>query len=157
MIEAGFKGNMTDILASMGLIELRRYDSDTLERRKRIFDIYCGELGNIDHFQLPQYKDSDRESSYHLFMLRVLGITESQRDEVIQKIFEKGVSVNVHFQPLPLLSVYKELGYKMDDYPISYKNFASEISLPVFYDLSDEDAIKVCNAVKDSVNEVINA
>jgi len=157
VIEAGFKGNMTDILASMGLVELRRYDSDTLERRKRIFDIYCDELGNIDHFQLPQYKDSDRESSYHLFMLRVLGITESQRDEVIQKIFEKGVSVNVHFQPLPLLSVYKELGYKMDDYPISYKNFASEISLPVFYDLSDEDAIKVCNAVKDSVNEVINA
>ena len=78
-----------------------------------------------------------------------------QRDQVIQKIFEKGVSVNVHFIPLPMMTYYKKNGYSMDDYPVSYDNFARVISLPVYYDLTDEQVQQVADAVINSVEEVL--
>ncbi|MFY9590405.1 MAG: DegT/DnrJ/EryC1/StrS family aminotransferase, partial [Bacteroidales bacterium] len=74
---------------------------------------------------------------------------------IIQEIYENGVSVNVHFQPLPLLSFYKGLKYKMKDYPQAYENYKCEISLPVYYDLSDEDAAKVVEVVKTAVAKII--
>ncbi|HXP48921.1 MAG TPA: DegT/DnrJ/EryC1/StrS family aminotransferase, partial [Bacteroidia bacterium] len=83
------------------------------------------------------------------------GIGEEKRDAIIQKIFDKDVSVNVHFIPLPMHSFYKNLGYKMSDYPVAYNNFSNEISLPVFYDLTDEQVKTVVDAVVKSVLEVI--
>jgi dTDP-4-amino-4,6-dideoxygalactose transaminase len=85
-------------------------------------------------------------------MLRINNCTESQRDAIMQRIFETGVSVNVHFQPLPLLSAYKNMGYAIEDFPVAFSNYANEISLPVYYDLSDEDINRIIDAVVESVN-----
>jgi dTDP-4-amino-4,6-dideoxygalactose transaminase len=154
VITAGFKVNMTDIQASIGMVELERYDSDTLVRRKQIFDFYTSQFESDDRFIIPFYEDGNYKSSYHVYLLRVANVNESQRDAIIQEIFDAGVSVNVHFQPLPLLSFYKELKYKMEDYPQAYNNYMCEISLPVYYDLSDADAAIVVNAVKSAVLKV---
>jgi dTDP-4-amino-4,6-dideoxygalactose transaminase len=84
----------------------------------------------------------------------VNGVTEQQRDEIIFKMAEKGVAANVHFIPLPLLTVYKSLGYKIDDYPNAYRQYACEISLPVYFDLTDEQVAEVIRVTKESVAEV---
>lgn len=156
VITAGYKVNMTDIQASMGLVELERYDSDTLIKRKHIFDLYTSNFKNDSKYIIPVYEDVNFKSSYHVYLLRISEIHEAQRDEIIQRIFNKEVSVNVHFQPLPLLSFYKELNYRISDYPIAHDNYMCEISLPVYYDLSDDMLIQVVKAVKDSVDEVLN-
>jgi dTDP-4-amino-4,6-dideoxygalactose transaminase len=155
VITAGFKVNMTDIQASIGMVELERYDSDTLVRRKQIFDYYTTQFENDSRFIIPFYEDDNYKSSYHVYLLRVANVNESQRDEIIQEIFDAGVSVNVHFQPLPLLSFYKKLKYKMEDYPQAYQNYMCEISLPVYYDLSDVDAAIVVNVVKSAVSKIV--
>jgi dTDP-4-amino-4,6-dideoxygalactose transaminase len=159
IVEAGYKCNMADILAAIGLVELERYDSDTLVKRKSICDAYTKRLEQYLWAILPDIKvDNPRtESSYHLFPLRIKGINESQRDEIIQKIFDKDVSVNVHFIPVPMMSFYKSLGYSISDYPNTYNIYSGEISLPVFYDLTDEQVQKVIDIVVRSVEEVINA
>ncbi|HTA84375.1 MAG TPA: DegT/DnrJ/EryC1/StrS aminotransferase family protein [Bacteroidia bacterium] len=155
IVEPGYKCNMTDIMAVIGLIELDRYDNDTLKRRKVIVEAYQKGLVKYQWAELPVYKDAERESSYHLFPLRIKGIDEAKRDAIIQKIFDKDVSVNVHFIPLPMMSFYKSHAYKINDYPVTYNNFSREISLPVFYDLTDEQAQIVIDAVVKSVQEVL--
>lgn len=156
IVEAGYKFNMTDILAAIGLIELERYDDDMLKRRKVIFDAYTKAFSTCKWAELPVYENKDKVSSYHIYMLRIKDITENQRDQIIQKIFDKDVSVNVHFIPVPMMSFYKGLGYDIKNYPITYDCFSREISLPVYYDLTDEQVQIVIKSVIDSVNEVIN-
>ena len=155
VVEAGYKWNMPDILAAIGLVELERYDSETLPRRKEIFDQYLVNFSNKDWAQLPVYKTDNSESSYHLFLLRIKNISEQQRNKIIQLISEKDVSVNVHFKPLPLLSFYKSLGYKMEDYPIAFDNYSREISLPVYFNLTGEQVDFVSNTVIESVEKVL--
>ena len=157
VIDAGYKANMTDILASIGLVEIQRYDDDTLIKRKHIFDVYQKAFANYIWAELPVYETAEKKSSYHVYLLRIKGINENQRDEIIQKIFNKDVSVNVHFQPLPLLTAYKKRGYKIKNYPVAYDNYSREISLPVFYDLTDDMINKVIEAVVQSVHEVLYA
>ena len=155
VITAGFKMNMTDIMASMGLVELARYDDDTLVKRKKIFDFYTSQFKDDNRFVLPVYETADKRTSYHVYLLRVNGASEEQRNEIIRRITAREVAVNVHFQPLPLLSFYSGLGYKMSDYPQAFDNYKCEISLPVFYDLTDEQMQTVVEAVKASVKEVM--
>lgn len=155
VITAGFKMNMTDIMASMGLVELARYDNDTLVKRKKIFDFYTSQFKDDNRFVLPVYETADKRTSYHVYLLRVNGASEEQRNEIIRRITAREVAVNVHFQPLPLLSFYNGLGYKMSDYPQAFDNYKCEISLPVFYDLTDEQMQTVVEAVKASVKEVM--
>ena len=155
VLVSGFKGNMTDIMASIGLVELSRYEDDTLHYRKCIYDQYTDAFARYRWAELPIYETEDRKSSYHVYCLRVKGITEQQRDEIIQRIFDKDVSVNVHFQPLPLLSAFKNKGYKIEDYPVAYDNYCREISLPVWYGLSEEMVKTVIDAVICSVEEVL--
>jgi len=153
---AGFKCNMTDIQASIGLVELSRYDNDTLVRRKQICDQYHSLFSqHSDLFELPLFVDEKRQSCYHLYQLRVKNISENQRDEIITRISELGVSVNVHFIPVPMLSYYKEKGYSISNYPVAYRNFSQEISLPVYYDLSPEQVKIVFDAVLNSVQNVL--
>ncbi len=144
---AGFKCNMTDILASIGLVELARYDNDTLVKRKAICEAYDRYFKSHTEFTLPIFKKGGTESCYHLYQLRVNNILETQRDEIIAAISEMGVSVNVHFIPVPMLSYYKNKGYNIDDYPTTYANFSCEISLPVFYDLTEEQIKTVAETV----------
>ena len=154
VIEAGYKYNMTDIQASMGLVELARYDNDMLVKRKHIFDLYSELLGKYSGFHLPLYSDEIKTSSFHVFLLRIDNINEQQRDEIIDAIFKKEVAVNVHFIPVPMLSFYSGLGYNINDYPVSFKNYSSTISLPVHYYLTDENIKTVVDAVVDSVNKI---
>ena len=154
VLEPGYKCNMMDIQAAIGLVELNRYD-ETLKRREEIVNFYADNLKAHDWAIIPDFKDQDKESSYHLFLIRIKGASESQRDEIMQKIFEKQVSVNVHFQPLPLLTAYKERGYKMDDYPEAFAKYENVITLPVYYDLTNDNLQTVVNALVSSVEEVL--
>jgi dTDP-4-amino-4,6-dideoxygalactose transaminase len=155
VIEAGYKYNMTDIQAAMGIVELQRYDEDMLVRRKQIFDLYSQGFANKDWAILPPYETAEKTSSYHVYLLRIKGIDEAQRNSIISRIFNRQVSVNVHFIPLPMLSYYKNAGYTIDDYPVSYENFSHVITLPVYYDLNDKQVQTVISTVIESVEEVL--
>ena len=156
VLDAGFKCNMTDVLASIGLIQLKSYESQNLKRRKEIFFKYSQIFKDYSWSLIPTYFTSLKESSYHLYLLRIKEITLKQRNEIIKRIFEKGVSVNVHYKPLPLLSFYKNSGYNIDDYPVSNELWESEISLPVHLSLTDEDIETIIKSVIESYNETIN-
>jgi dTDP-4-amino-4,6-dideoxygalactose transaminase len=155
VIEAGYKCNMTDMAAAIGLVELNRYENDTLVKRLQIFRKYDAAFKHKTWAILPEYQNSEKQSSYHIYPLRIKAISEAQRDTIIQKIFDQDVSVNVHFIPIPLLSYYKNKGFKMEDYPQAYKNFSSEISLPVFYNLTEEQQNLVIQAVINAVESIL--
>ncbi len=154
IVEAGYKCNMTDLTAAIGLIEIERYENDTLLNRKYIVNAYNNLFKNDTRFQLPIFETETKISSFHLYPLRINNITEQQRDAIMQHIFDADVSVNVHFIPVPATSFYKSLGYDIANYKTTYDNFSREISLPVFYDLTDEQIHIVVNAVIKAVDKV---
>ena len=132
----GYKCNMTDIQASIGLVQLNRYDG-LLKRRHEIiakYDAAFSEYPFITQF----HKTENSISSGHLYLLRIEDIDMEKRNEIISKMGDRGVSTNVHYKPLPLLTAYKELGFDIADYPNAYNLFLNEISLPLYSTLSDE-------------------
>jgi dTDP-4-amino-4,6-dideoxygalactose transaminase len=155
IVEAGYKCNMTDIMAAIGLVELERYDSATSVMREHIFKQYDSAFSKYDWAQLPEYKTKEKTSCYHLYPLRIKGITEVQRDAIIKEIFDQDVSVNVHFIPVPMMSFYKGLGYDIKNYPVTYDNYSREISLPVYVDLKDALVGRVIDAVIKAVKKVL--
>ncbi len=155
IVEAGYKFNMPDILASIGLVGLSRYDAETLPKRKEICLLYEEAFKAQPWAQVPLFKTDEKESSYHLYPLRIKNCTEMQRDAIITSISAKGVSVNVHFIPLPMLSFYKAEGYDILNYPQTKDNFEREISLPVYYDLTQEQIKMVIETVIHSVHEIL--
>lgn len=157
VVEAGYKCNMTDIMAAIGLVELERYDNSTSKVREHIFKKYDEAFSKFDWAQLPEYKTNDKTSCYHLYALRIKGISEAQRDAIIKEIFEYDVSVNVHFIPVPMMSFYKKQGYDIKNYPVTYDNYAREISLPVYVDLNEDLVKRVVDAVISSVGKVIGS
>jgi len=154
VLEAGYKCNMTDIQAAIGLIELGRYQ-ENLDRRKAIFAEYDQAFSTHKWAQTPIYQNDQKTSSYHLYQLRIHNCSEAQRDAIIQAIFDHDVAVNVHFQPLPLLTAYKNLGYQIADYPNALDNYSREISLPVYYDLTDAQVQTVIAAVCASIKKIL--
>ncbi|MCH2215512.1 MAG: DegT/DnrJ/EryC1/StrS family aminotransferase [Flavobacteriales bacterium] len=151
----GYKCNMTDIQASIGLVELARYDSETLQRRRAICALYDQEFANCDWAITPTFEEgAETETSYHLYQLRVSSATEAQRDAIIQFIAERDIAVNVHFIPLPMLTAYREKGYDIDHYPNALANYSNEISLPLFFNLTDKQVLEVAAAVKDGVKHI---
>lgn len=154
IVEPGYKCNMTDIQAAIGIVELKRYDDDMIQRRRKIFEMYVEHLSANTHIQLPVFKTDQAETSYHVFLLRIRDISEEQRNRVIQEIFHREVAVNVHFKPLPLMTYYRNAGYSIQQFPVSYDNYSREISLPVYYSLTDEDVRTVSRAVLDSIKQV---
>lgn len=155
IVEPGYKMNMTDIMASIGLVELSRYNSENLPVRKQIFDTYSAAFSQYSWAQLPEYETAAKTSSYHLYPLRIKGVNEAQRDAIISRIFEKQVSVNVHFIPVPMMSYYVNAGYNVHDYPNTFHLYEQEISLPVWIDLKPEQIQQVIDAVVQSVHEVM--
>lgn len=153
---AGLKVNLPDLSAAVGLAQIRKYDSHLLVERKRVALCYQEFFNKYDYFQLPPLQDVKRESCYHLYALRINDISESQRDLMIEEITLAGVSVNVHFIPMPMLTVFKNLGYKIDDYPVSYDNYSREISLPIYPQLTNEQVNYICNAVLSAYKKVVN-
>ena len=132
-----YKCNMTDIAAAIGLKQLERYP-DMLKRRKEIIAKYDAGLKPLGVIALNHYTDK-WESSGHLYMTRIPGITHEQRNEIIIEMAECGVACNVHFKPLPMHTAYKNLGFDIANYPNAYAYFKNEITLPLHTSLSDED------------------
>ncbi len=155
IVEPGYKCNMMDIQAAIGLVELERYDSENLVRRKQIVNQYNTVLSKLSWAQLPVVGTKDKTSSYHLYPLRIKGISETQRDLIIDKISNMEVAVNVHFIPLPLLSFYKGIGFEMGNYPVAFDNYSREITLPLYFNLTDENVKTVLNALIESVESVL--
>lgn len=153
IIEAGYKFNMPDVLAAIGLASFKQYESYILPRRKEIFDSYCKAFSKYSWAQLPVYHTDEKVSSYHVFPLRIKDISEAERDAIIQKMFDAGIATNVHFQPLPMLSLYKNLGYKIEDYPVSFDNYSREISLPVYPQLTDEQLTYITDTMAEIVEK----
>lgn len=147
IISPAYKCNLTDIHASIGLAQLRRYDSDIILGRKKIVNRYDKNLSIYSNFIIPQSKDEIRESSYHLYLLRIKNIDLLTRNLIIEKMAEKGVATNVHYKPLPLLTAYKNLNFKPEDYPISLETYYTEISLPLHNLLSLEDVDYITNSL----------
>ncbi len=155
----GYKCNMTDIQASIGLVELERYERETITKRRDLTLLYARLLSPFAWAEIPQFKDDlGSETSYHLFQLRVKNATEAQRDAIIQDIAEADVAVNVHFLPLPMLTAYKKEGFKIEDYPNAFDQYHNEISLPLFFNLTDDQVSEVVQAVVNAVeNQGLNA
>lgn len=156
IVEPGYKLNMTDIQAAMGLVELERYENDMLKRRKAIFDLYTEILRQEPWAIIPTYRTVEKTSSYHVFMLKIRGINEMQRDQVISEIFANEVAVNVHFVPLPMMTFYREMGYSISNYPHAFNHYQNEITLPVYYNLTNDDVRTVALVVKKSVEKILN-
>ena len=145
----GYKCNMTDINAAIGLAQLRRYDNEILVKKDLINSWYRKYLKDITNIILPEFETEDKKSCKHLYTLRLKNADINKRNEVIQKLAEKGIATNVHFQPLPLLTAYKNLGYKMEDYPNAYEMFAGEISLPFHNFVSEEDVKYISECLRE--------
>ncbi|MBL8007279.1 MAG: DegT/DnrJ/EryC1/StrS family aminotransferase [Ignavibacteria bacterium] len=157
IVYPGFKINLNDLCAAVGLAQIRKYSDELLTKRIEIFKKYNDGFADCDWAELPPFRTEVKESSCHIYLLRIKNISEEQRDRIIDRITEKGVSVNVHFVPLPMLTAFRERNYRIEDYPVSYDNYSREITLPVYPQLSDEDLGTVIRSVKDSYNEVIKA
>jgi dTDP-4-amino-4,6-dideoxygalactose transaminase len=153
IVEAGYKCNMTDIHAAIGRVELERFQ-ESLDRRKEICEIYNRILSTNEKCMLPTFKTEWSDTNYHLYMLRLNNFTEDQRDAVIREVAEQDISLNVHFQPLPLFTFYKSQGFNISNFPNAFNFYKNEISLPVYYDLSNEDAERVANAILKAIQEV---
>jgi dTDP-4-amino-4,6-dideoxygalactose transaminase len=153
IVYPGFKMNLPDVLAAIGLAQIRKYNDELLKERKRVFDFYGNEFSTCTWAETPPYHKEGSISSYHLYPLRIKNISEEQRDAIIEKITAKGVAVNVHFQPLPLLSVFKEKGFDIGSFPMAYDNYSREISLPIYPQLNNIQ----CKYIVDSVTEAVMA
>lgn len=152
---AGLKVNMPDICAAIGLEQLRKYPSELLPKRKIIAEFYQSYFEKFNFIQLPILKDEQRESCYHIYALRFVNITEQQRDNIIDEITKLGIAVNVHFIPMPMFTLFKGLGYDINDYPSSFDNYSREISLPIYPQLKDEQLEYICQSVISAYNIVI--
>lgn len=131
------KCNMTDVLASIGLAQVRRYP-DLLKRRKDIIERYDKAFRAIGVETLDHFTD-DYSSSGHLYITRVPGIGEEERNKIIEEMAKAGVACNVHYKPLPLLTAYKNLGFDINNYPNAYKHYQNAITLPLHTKLTDEE------------------
>lgn len=153
IVAPNYKCNMTDIMASLGLAQFKRYPK-ILERRKEIIEKYDAILADLNTTSMTHY-DETFQSCGHLYLLRLNGKDEPFRNEVIKKLAEKGVSSNVHYKPLPMYSAYKNLGFKMEDYPNAFDMYRNEITLPLHTLLTDEDIEYVGKKIKEVKDELL--
>ncbi|PWI29243.1 capsular biosynthesis protein [Flavobacteriaceae bacterium LYZ1037] len=155
IIYPGLKINMPDILAAIGVAQMPEYFEKTLDSRKEIYKYYQTFFSDKAWAILPPYKSEERLSSCHLYALRIKNISEATRDSIINKISKNGVAVNVHFQPLPLLTLFKDMGYNIDYFPKAYNNYKCEISLPIYPQLTKEQLKYIVETVEDAVESTL--
>ena len=147
IVAPNFKCNMTDVLASIGIAQLRRYPS-LLDRRMEIVKLYEDGLKDLNVTVL-KHKGENFTSSKHLLIVRLNGFEEERRNEVIRKMAEKGIATNVHYKPLPMHTAYKNLGFDIKDYPNAYDMYKNEITLPLHTLLRDEDVEYITKSLKE--------
>lgn len=150
----GLKINMPDICAAIGLAQIKIYTEVIMPERRRVAKKYHEFFSKKSWAQVPVMEDEKRTSCYHLYALRINDITEQERDDMMVSIAEDEVSVNVHFIPMPLLTLFKNLGYRIEDYPVSYDNYSREISLPIYPQLTDEQIDYICSSVEKAYEKV---
>ena len=151
IVAPDYKCNMTDIAAAIGLVQIRRY-AELLHRRREIIERYNKALKDCNVQVLNHYGDN-HQSSGHLYLVRLLGKDAEYRNEVIRKMAEKGIACNVHYNPLPMMTAYKNLGFDIKDYPNAYRQFENEVTLPLHTRLSDEDVEYVISNFVDIISE----
>lgn len=148
-----YKCNMTDVVAGIGLAQMKRY-SGLLSRRKEIISKYDAALRPLGIETLNHYTQ-EHQSSGHLYITRVPGITLEQRNEIIIKMAEEEIACNVHFKPLPMMTAYKNLGFDIADYPNAYQRFANEITLPLHTKLTDEEVNYIIKKYAEIVKQYL--
>ena len=148
-----YKCNMTDLAAAVGLAQMNRYEQ-MLRRRRELIGRYDAALKPLGVEVLDHYTDR-HTSSGHLYLTRVPGITVEQRNELIQKMAARGIACNVHYKPLPMHTAYKNLGFKLEDYPNAYAHFANEITLPLHTKLTDEQVDYVAQNYVEILKEYV--
>lgn len=141
-----YKCNMTDVVASIGLAQLERYTS-MLARRRQIVEMYNEGLKGLP-VQVLEHYTSEGSSCGHLYLVRMIGKTVAERNDIIIKMAEQGITCNVHYKPLPMMTAYKKLGFSIEDYPNAYAQYANEITLPLHNRLSDDDVAYVLDNFK---------
>lgn len=146
-----YKCNMTDIMAAIGLVQLRRYP-ELLEKRYALVRLYNELLKDCGVEHAPHFRE-DEVSSCHLYLTRLTGKTMAQRNAIIEKMAEQGVATNVHYKPLPMLTAYKDLGFDSKDYPNACAQFENEITLPLYSTLTEEDVRYVCKTLKECLQD----
>lgn len=140
-----YKCNMTDIMAGIGLAQMKRYPV-MLERRKEIIEKYDTAFKPLGIEVLPHYTET-YQSSGHLYITRIPGVTLEQRQEIIIKMAEAGIACNVHYKPLPMMTAYKNMGFDIQDFPNAYDRFENEITLPLHTKLTDEEVEYVLSLI----------
>lgn len=153
IVGSWYKCNMTDIMGAIGLRQLDRYPG-MLARRKEIigkYDAMCDDLG-VQHLM---HYGKDYQSSGHLYLTRIPGINDQQRREIIIKLAEQGISTNVHYKPLPMMTAYKKMGWDIKDFPNAYAYYENLITLPLHTKLSDEDVEYIIENYKEVVKQYI--
>ncbi len=145
-----YKCNMTDVLAGIGLSQVKRYPR-LLKRRKEIIEKYDKAFRPLGIKSLNHF-DQNHKSSGHLYISQVPGIDTEQRNKIIEEMAEKGIACNVHYKPLPLLTAYKNLGFDIKDYPNTFEQYKNEITLPLHTLLSDDEVAYVIDTYKDIVS-----
>ena len=148
-----YKCNMTDVVAAIGLAQMKRYPG-LLTRRKQIIARYDSAFKPLGVEVLPHYSE-DYVSSGHLYITRVPNVSLEQRNEIIIKMAERGIACNVHYKPLPMHTAYKSLGFDIKDYPNAYKHFENEITLPLHTCLTDEEVEYIIKNYTEVVKEYI--
>lgn len=152
IVAQGLKANMPDLCAAVGLAQIRQYADALLPERKHLFAQYEAAFSGESWAILPPFsQEKHGVSSAHLYLLRIAEISENQRDTIIQRVAEKGVGVNVHYRPLPMLRLFQDLGFRIQDYPQSYDLYRGEISLPLYNGLKEKAVERVVDVVKEAV------
>lgn len=146
-----YKCNMTDVMAGIGLAQLKRYP-EMLYRRRQIIERYNEGLKGCDVQVLDHFGD-DHSSSGHLYLVRLLGEDVEYRNAVIERMAERGIACNVHYKPLPIMTAYKNLGFDIANYPNAYNQYHNEITLPLHTSLTDEDVEYVISNFVDIISQ----
>ena len=150
IVEPYYKCNMTDIMAALGLAQLRRY-GNMLDRRLELVKKYDEAFADLPVTVLKHYGDNFR-SCCHLYLVNVLGKTREECNQIIEKMAEDGIATNVHYKPLPLLSAYKKRGFDIKDYPNAFARYSNIISLPLYSTMTDEEIDYVIDCFKKALS-----
>ena len=150
IIYPGYKRNMTDVIAAIGLVQMKRFPA-LLARRKQLIERYNETLKNENVSLLSHYTD-DYTSSGHLYLVRLTGRDSNDRNQVINKMAERGIATNVHYKPLPMMTAYRKLGFDIKNFPNAYHFFENEITLPLYTKLTDEQVDYILENFKDIIH-----
>ena len=150
IIYPGYKRNMTDVVAAIGLVQMKRFPA-MLARRRQLIERYNEALKDEQVSVLPHFTD-DYTSSGHLYLVRLTGRNSEERNGIINQMAERGIATNVHYKPLPMMTAYKRLGFDIKDFPNAYHYFENEITLPLYTKLTDEQVEFILQNFKEVLN-----